>query len=304
MDRKNYKKRWGDRKDGRLIRGEELDTNHYVMPIVWPNRTDCEAFVSETIDLTAVDAYIKERKKADPNTSISLFSLMIAALGKLVINRPKMNRFYRNKRLYERYDVSIGFIVKKSLTDDGLEALAKILIDPDDTLDTVLEKVRKEVEFCRSDALDKSSDDLRILMKFPHFVGRIVLGFMKMIDRHGAVPKSVSESDIFFKSVAVTNLGSIRLNAGYHHLSNWGTNSFFVIIGEKKFRPFYNRDGSYEMKDSIDLGLTIDERIADGFYFSKTIRLFKYYMQHPEVLERPFDEKTGTEKREEEENNI
>lgn len=298
MGKKVYKKRFGDAKDGRLIRGKELDTNHYVMPIIWPNRTDCEGFISETIDLTAVDAYIKEKRKGEWGNKISLFSFIVAALGKLVTNRPKMNRFYRNKRLYERYDVSLGFIVKKSLSDDGEEALARILIDPDDTLESVLDKVQKEVEFCRSDSIDKTSDDLRILMKFPHFIGKMVLGVMKFIDRHWTIPQSISESDIFFKSVAISNLGSVRMNAAYHHLSNWGTNSFFVVIGEKKLRPFYNRDGSFEMRDSIEIGLTIDERIADGFYFSKTINLFRNYMQHPEMLERPFYEEKECESEE------
>lgn len=290
MDKKKYKKRWGDRKDGRLIRGAELDTNHFVMPLIWPKRTDCEAFISETIDLTVTDAYIKAKRKEGIDVNLSLFSLILAALGKVFINRPKMNRFYRNHRLYERYDVSVGFIVKKSMTDDGDEALAKVLIDPDDTLESVANKVQKEIEFCRGEVMDKSSDDLRILMKFPHFVGRLVLGLVKMIDRRATMPQCFSESDMFFKSIAVTNLGSVRLNAGYHHLSNWGTNSFFMIIGEKKIRPFYNRDGSVKMKDSIDIGMTIDERIADGFYFSKSIRLFKFYLQHPELLERPFAE--------------
>lgn len=290
MDKKTYKKRWGDRKDARLVRGDELDTNHFVMPMLWPQRTACEAYISETIDLTALDAYIKEKRKGDSQSDISVFSVMLAALGKLVVTRPKLNRFYRNKRLYERYDVSIGFVVKKNLADDGPESLARIYINPDDTLESVLQKVRKEVEFCKSDAMDKSSDDLQILMKFPHFVGRLVMWFMRIYGNMFAVPKGISESDMFFKSVAVTNLGSIRMDAAYHHLSDWGTNSFFVIIGEKKLRPFYNRDGSVEMKDSIDIGWTVDERIADGFYFSRSIRMLKNYLQHPQLLERPFAE--------------
>ena len=37
----------------------------------------------------------------------------------------------------------------------------------------------------------------------------------------------------------------------------------------------------------LDLGLTLDERIADGYYYSKTVRLLKYLLQHPELLELP-----------------
>lgn len=288
-EKKTYKRKWGDKKDGRLIRGAELDTNHFVMPIVWPKRTACEAFLSETVDLTAVDAFIAA-KNGGESRRYSLFPVVVAALGKLFVNRPKLNRFYRNTRLYERYEITVGFIVKKTLTDDGDEALAHITIDPDDTLETVCEKLEKEIAFCRGDVMDKSSDGLRILMKFPHFIGRAVLGVTKMIDRHGVVPKGINESDLFFKSCVVSNLGSIRLNAAYHHLSDWGTNSFFVVLGEKKRRPFYDRDGRVEMKDSLDVGITVDERIADGYYFSKSIRLFKRYLEHPELLERPFSD--------------
>ena len=37
-------------------------------------------------------------------------------------------------------------------------------------------------------------------------------------------------------------------------------------------------------------GITLDERIADGYYYAKTIELFKYIMEHPEYLDRPANE--------------
>ena len=288
MSKKKNKKHWGDKRDGRLIKGKELDTNHYIMPLCWPKRTDNEAFISQTFNLDAVDEFLRAKNDGTLVGRYSLFALIIAAYGKAFINRPKMNRFYRNTRLYERYRVSVGFIVKKSMSDDGDEALARVFIDPDDTLETLNEKVQKEIEICRSDVIDKSSDDVRILMKFPRFVGRIVMGFMKFIDRHWVVPESISKSDMFFCSIVLSNLGSIKLPAGYHHLSNWGTNSFFSTIGEKKVRPFYDRRGNMTLHDSIDIGFTIDERIADGIYYSNTIKLIKKYLEHPELLEAPF----------------
>ena len=86
--------------------------------------------------------------------------------------------------------------------------------------------------------------------------------------------------------MVLTNLGSIQLHSGYHHLTNWGTNSLFVIVGEKKRRPFFNEDGSFELRPSVDLGLTVDERIADGYYFAKTVRLIRHLLEHPELLEQ------------------
>ena len=107
---------------------------------------------------------------------------------------------------------------------------------------------------------------------------------------HGLVPASLIESDPYYSSIVLTNLGSIKLHSGYHHLTNWGTNSLFVAVGERKLRPFFSDDGTFEMRDSLDLGLTVDERIADGYYYSKSVRLLKKLLENPELLERPLTE--------------
>ena len=49
------------------------------------------------------------------------------------------------------------------------------------------------------------------------------------------------------------------------------------------------------MKDSVDIGLTVDERIADGYYFSKTVKLLKKILENPELLELPFGEEVDYE---------
>ena len=61
----------------------------------------------------------------------------------------------------------------------------------------------------------------------------------------------------------------------------------FCIIGERKLSPFFDAEGKVEMRETVDLGLTIDERIADGYYYSKTIRLLKHLLESPELLEEP-----------------
>ena len=122
------------------------------------------------------------------------------------------------------------------------------------------------------------------------FLSKFIISVICWLDRHGWVPQGLIETDPYYSSVLLTNLGSIKLHSGYHHLTNWGTMSVFVVVGEKKKRPFYDEDGNVEMRDSIDLGLTIDERIADGYYYSKTIRLLRTLLENPELLEKPLSE--------------
>ena len=112
-----------------------------------------------------------------------------------------------------------------------------------------------------------------------------------MLDKHGKVPTSLIETDPYYSSCVLSNVGSIKLKSGYHHLTNWGTCSLFCLIGEIQDHPLYDKDGSVTMVPMVDLGLTIDERLADGYYYSKSVKLLKYLLTHPAVLERPMSEK-------------
>ena len=285
---KAQKRRPGDRKDGRLIR--ELDSLHFITGIIYPNRCDNEAFISETIDLTNAAAYLERRNAENPEYKYNIFQLVVTAMLKTITLRPKMNRFIANKNMYQRNEVSASFVVKKLMADHGAEALAFIHSKPEDTLDTIHEQIYKIVSYCRSDAKDASTESMDIVSKLPRFVVRFVVWFMRIMDRHGWVPKSMVATDPYYSSVVLTNLGSIKLHSGYHHLTNWGTNSVFCAVGTMKKRPFPNEDGTFDMRLSIDLGLTVDERIADGYYYSKTVRLLRTLLENPELLEKPLSE--------------
>lgn len=282
-------KRIGDRRDGALLR--DLDSMHFLMPMLYPNRCDNEAFISECIDLTNVNKYLQEKNADGPEYAYNLFQVVVTAVLKAVTLRPKMNRFIANKNMYQRNEVTAAFVVKKLFADNGAEALAIVHAKDSDTVDTIHNEIYRQVSTCRSDKKDDSTAAMDVIQKFPRFLVKVALRFFHFLDRHGWVPQSLIATDPYYASVVFSNLGSIKLHAGYHHLTNWGTNSLFCIIGEKKARPFYDEEGNVELKDSIDLGLTVDERIADGYYFSKTVRLLRKLLENPELLELSLNEK-------------
>lgn len=281
------KKRFGDRRDGTLLR--DLDSMHVIMPIIYPNRCDNEAFISECVDLTNAAAWLEKQNANDPEYKYNLFQLIVTAMLKCITLRPKMNRFIANKNLYQRNYISASFVVKKQFSDESEEALAIVRSKGTDTVHTIHDEIFRQISFCRSDSVDKSTESMDIVCKLPRFLVKAVANFTRVLDRHGKSPKSFVETDPYYSSVILTNLGSIKLHAGYHHLTNWGTTSVFCIVGERKMRPFYDDAGNMTMRDSVDIGLTVDERIADGYYYSKTVRLFRKLLEKPELLELPLD---------------
>ncbi len=289
----NRKKRLGDRKDGTLMR--ELDSLHFITGVIYPNRCDNEAYISERVDLTPIKAYIDKKNAEETEFAYTYFHLVLTALVKAITLRPKMNRFIVNGNFYQRNEVSAAFVVKKQFSDKGAEALALLHAKEDDTLTTIHESIRRQIMDCRSEKADSSTENMDILNKLPRWVGKAAVRFIMWLDKHGWVPQDMIATDPYYSSVVLSNLGSIGLKCGYHHLTNWGTCSLFCIIGQKKMTPFFDENGAVTMHETLDMGLTVDERIADGYYYAKTVRLLKYLLEHPGELEKPLKEEVDYE---------
>lgn len=277
------------RRDGTLV--PETDPMHLITPHMVPNRCDNEAVLTELFDMTAVEAYLAKKNADGPEFKYTFFHVICAAIAKVLVLWPRMNRFYAGRRLYDRNDILFAFVVKKKFEDNGAEALAIIKVDKDGEVSPVEQihgKVKDIVYSVRKEnKTEGTTEKMGILTKLPRGLLRFVMSFLNWLDYHGKYPAALMKDDPYFASVFVSNLGSIKMHANYHHLVNWGTNSIFVVIGEKKLTPFFEPDGSVQMRDALELGLTIDERIADGVYFAKSIHLLRRLLSQPELLDEP-----------------
>ena len=206
------KKRPGDRRDGVLLR--DIDSLHFITPILYPNRCDNEAFISECIDLTKAAKYLDRRNEAQSEYRYNLFQIIVTAVLKTVTLRPKMNRFIANCNTYQRNEVSASFVVKKQFSDSGSEALAFIHSKPTDNIDTVHDAIFEQVSSARSGKVDGSTQSMDAFNRLPRFLSKAIVKFICFLDRHGWVPPSLIETDPYYSSVVLTNLGSIKLHSG------------------------------------------------------------------------------------------
>jgi len=137
---------------------------------------------------------------------------------------------------------------------------------------------------------ESKDDTLKIissLLKLPGFIFKGVCAIIRALDRHGRLPKSFVKANPYNATCFISNLGSIKLNASYHHLINFGTNSIFAIVGQKEKKPDFHEDGTFELKEFLPISLTLDERIADGVYYAKSLRILKALLLKPELLDKP-----------------
>ncbi|MEG1524916.1 MAG: 2-oxo acid dehydrogenase subunit E2 [Clostridia bacterium] len=284
------KRRRGDRIDATRVR--DLDGMHAIIPAMLPNRADNEAFIRELIDVTAMEAYVAKKNAENPEHRYTMFQVILSAIGRVVDMRPRMNRFIKGEKYYDRNHITFSLIAKKAFSDNGAESIAILRYDPQSEKSSIDEMHDKLCDFVHNirhkDKTDDTTSTIDLIVKtgLTHFIMRL----LARLDDHGHMPTQLVREDPYNSTVWVSNLGSIQLNAGYHHLTNWGTNSLFVVIGERHMHPYFDDDGTLSLKPAIEIGLTLDERIADGYYYARTIQLLKQLLANPELLDTPAKE--------------
>ncbi len=289
------KRRWGDRRDGRWVR--EVTGLQCIMSNLMPNRTDCEVCLQDKFDVTELMAYLDKKNASHPDYKTTLFHCILVAVTKMVRERPFLNRFIQGRRTYERYEISLGFVAKRRFADGAEESLMVLTPSDEDTLDTVSSKIVGDTTKMRkSETADGGIDaTIDVFKKIPRLLLMFVIRCIRWLDFWGLVPKSLTEGDPNFTSVFLSNLGSIKCPAVYHHLNNYGTNSIMVTIGTLHKEELIMPDGTKQIRDVVDFCATLDERIADGFYFARSLKLIRHIFAHPEMLDRPIGEPSGFE---------
>lgn len=255
-----------------------------------PNRNEADVFINTGVDVTNLVDYIT-KKKTD-GYHYTYFHAFVFALAKTIYNRPKLNRFVQNRHMFEHTDVVIAFVAKVEFNDHAKELMLQIPISPDETLDSLSNKIREKVEAIRNKKnknKEKGANSaIEVLGKLPNIIRVPLIGLLKQMDKWGWLPRSLQEDDIYFSSAIITDIGSLKSDSIYHNNTNFGTCSSITAIGEIKDKIVI-QDGREKKIKSCNFGINFDERIADGFYLIKSFKLLEYILNNPELLEERAD---------------
>ena len=235
----------------------------------------------------AMDEYI--RKKAEQGIRINYMHILIASLVRLYAEKPKINRFVMNGRVFQRKGIYICFAIKKQLNENAPEDTIKMKFTGEETLLQIKDKIDSEIYQNRR-ASNDTEKTAKLLKKIPNGLTKFVVNFCKFLDIHGALPKKLINVSPFHTGCWVTNMKSISTDYVYHHLYDFGTSSMFVGLGKEHMEPVFNEETeAIEVAKVIKLGLVIDERICDGFYYAKSVKLVRKFLQNPSLLDEPFE---------------
>lgn len=278
---------FGFRSDGRKLK--TTDPIFRIIPHIMKKRSDSQVFYKQELPIRSLDEYIS--KKEQEGIKLSYMSIIFAALVRMLAEKPSLNRFVINGRTYARKGIFISLAIKKGMTEESEETTLKIPFDGTENIFQVKEKLESTVELNKKLEEENSTDKLaKFLWLIPNFVVKFIVNFLMFLDRHGLMPKFVINASPFHTSAFLTNVGSIGIDAIYHHIYDFGTTGIFLAMGKKQ-KNYIPEDDNIVEEKAITLAWVADERICDGFYFANALKQFYRYLKKPELLEENIEPK-------------
>ena len=280
-----YKRRFGDRKEGRLLRS--LSPFYKFIPYIMCKKNDaCNQF-ADSVEISEVEPWLRE-KRQEGWKGMGMLHLFIAAYVRTVSHCPGLNRFVSGQKIYARNNIEVVLTVKRAMTSDADETTVKVIFEPTDTVFDVYRKLGAKVDEIKANDGDNNTEKVAgTLSKLPGLLLKFALWFINLLDYFGLLPMSLLDASPFHGSMIITDLGSIGIPPIYHHLYNFGNLPLFIAFGAKRRAYELDKSGLPVERKYVDYKVVMDERTIDGISYATAFKYMKYYMKNPAALELP-----------------
>jgi len=269
------------RADGDVVKG--VPAYRRMMQLLMPRKSESTVYFEQHLVIDDTLAWL-ERENAGraPDERLHLFHLVLHAIVRTLAERPRLNRFTSGGRIYQRRGIWLSFSAKKAMNDDAPVFVVKRQFEPAWSVAEVARAARGGVGEGRGDKPTHVDKELRLFLRIPLFLLGPLVRFVMWLDRVNFLPYAFFKQDPMFASVFVANLGSIKLDAAFHHLYEYGNVPIFVTIGRTIETPFVRPDGTLGTRRELLLRWTLDERIEDGLYCARALDLVRERVENPE----------------------
>lgn len=278
-----YRLRYGDRIDGRRVRG--IDPMAKLSPYFMPNRNGANILLKDKIDTTVMEDFIHQKRR-EGYKRFGTTHVLLASYARTVAELPGLNRFISGQRIYTRFKIVVNMVVKKELNKESPDTVIKIILDPRDTAIEVYRKFEEKLDEIYTPTLDSNFD--KLAEKFDYIPGlllKFVIWLLKCMDYFGNLPAAATDLSPFHGSLFITSMGSLGIPPVYHHLYDFGNVPIFCAFGFRQTSTEILEDGEIRKRKYLDYSFVSDERIVDGFYYAAALKKMRSYMSNPERLD-------------------
>ena len=284
-----YHPTWGDRTDGRRVR--TLPPMQQMTSYIMVERNAATNQFTDSLEISNLERYVRQKRK-EGYTGFGLNHVLLACYVRALAKYPGLNRFVAGQKVYSRGDdIQYCMVIKKEMRADSPDTAIKVHLSPRDTALDVYRKLNDAVTEVKNTPLNSSFDHTaHALIMLPGVLLKFTMWVLKTLDYFGLLPSFLLEVSPFHGSVFFTSMGSLGIPAIYHHLYDFGNLPVFGSFSCKRHATELMADGSIVQRKYIDIKFTMDERIADGYYYAAFFKQLKRIIRHPEVLDDPPEE--------------
>ncbi len=250
-----------------------------MMGFLMRGRNDSAVYFEQRLDVTRTFAWLEARNAA-ATTRTTLFHLVLHALATVLHDRARLNRFTVGRRTYQRTGVFLSFAAKQAMSDDAPLATIKRRFVPGERLDDLVTHLAGEVAGARAAKPTAMDRELKLLLALPGFLLALLMTVLRRLYAWGLAPRSLVDTDPLYTSAFVANLGSLKIDAAYHHLYEHGNCPLFVTIGQVTPTPAVEGE-RIVVRPMLTIRYTFDERVEDGLYCARALELLKQRVEDP-----------------------
>ena len=267
---------FGRRRDGVLAK---VPPYRQIMPFLMRGRNESSVLFEQQLDMSRAQPWLLDWNRRTGQHATA-FHLVLHAIARALHERPHINRFIVGRRIYDRRGVFLTFAAKKAMRDDAPLATVKREFGRGESFAEMVGALNADIKIARSDAVSKVDKELSVFLRFPGFLLAASVALLRWLDSHGLAPHALIGDDPMYTSAFVANLGSLKIDAAYHHLYEYGNCPLFCTVGRLTTAPVVV-DGAVEVRPSLLLRYSYDERVEDGFYAASAIALVRDWIEDP-----------------------
>lgn len=252
---------------------EGLDGNRAIMPFLMRGKNESIVLFEQVVDVERALPWLEAR-------GATLFSLALFAIARALHEHPRLNRYVAGRRHWQRAEVTLAFAMKPRLDTSAPLSVLKTAVDPDERFDDFAERVRSRVERGRRGETSASDEEAHLLTRLPAPLVELGVRLLHGLDALGLAPAALTRTDPMHASVFVATLGSVGIDAAWHHLYEHGTCPIFVTLGRVQRMPVVVGE-AVEARRAVRLRYSYDERIEDGLYAARALAALEHRIADP-----------------------
>lgn len=252
-----------------------------VAATIYRKPSDSKLFGSVEIDVTDLEKFISEKRKAGLKITLThIFVLTVARALRFEV--PELNTYVKRGNIVQHKSIDATVSV---LLEGGQMGSVKVNTADQLNLKELVDVMSDEIKKSRQGDENQTMQLKSILASIPWPFRKWVFGLFRVATiSWGLTLPFLKVSADSFGSFLVTNIGTLGLDMGIPSLLPSSNVSFVLVIGGVYKKPAVVNDEIVPRR-IMTLGAVLDHRLVDGSHGGKLFRYIKYILKNPEELE-------------------